>query len=1080
MCLFFCYTDPFPSPGRFKLILIMNRDEYFDRTTSPAEWEDGILCGRDTFCEIHGGGTWCGMNKKGRIGILTNIFEGQGAKHLASRGSLVTDYLKGFKSPMDYMKDITSSGTLYKPYNLILMEQNAKTGSYELFYLCTRTQCTDRLLATRDGPRKLTNNHSCLGNHFLRRPFLKTMAMDEEIMEFIEEHNTPKHWAKQSVLSRVEGCERVENRIYHGDPVERRNFSWMVNIHTRISQLITCSGSLITLNWVITSGHCVCDSKPSAISVYASDIDLCKEDIFEDRDASIQVTDVHCHYNFKEVLDKVFKNDIALLKLERRVNSPGIKLPCISNEMIHNDPSRKIEILGFGITESDEFNCRLNRATLSHIKNGTECFSSIQETVFKTLGNTTYCSVSALNEGYPCVGDSGGGLFVDQNLVGLISFGTYLETYPHCRGKFPTFYTKETPAVFEEPQDLITVFSFFLRVHFSFELCTNLYFLTTNKRVEKGLDSRRALTGYEMMTPSDYGWMKDLPSKFPLTAECQRAIKRTAKNIPWRKKKGKPNVYFLKCTGQIIAPKYVLTAAHCLTGYKEIKVLAGYFDARERMDPSKLIPVDKIIVHKDFREITKGHSSLAVNDIALMKVKFSFDFSDPEVGMACLPVVRSKPIDIQFKPGDRVTIMGFGVKENGKQSCCLRYAETVKTLNWRECLLNMKSTPYSDNDIIYLFGKAINKKTICTIGDDKTNCYCLRGRLWRWTLLYVIEIRWEIFHSGIDVLWMGYTRKIYLDISSQHPIIKHPWMVLILIQSPEGITQCSGQLIFASWVVTAAQCISRYSIETVKVIYGDYSSVKNESDIKFVYAESLFLHTKYLPIVFKDRKFHLNDLGLLKLALSINLRAHDVGIACLPVPKIFNDPYEPVFASMGHESIMKASLTKKNSSDSDSKDNITLSDYYCCPHFNAKLWKIGWKECIYEIFELFPKRHMLKKMMSIILTSKMSCVLYDKNVHNDQCFNDKGAGMYLRTSRRYLLVGILSFGPNETTICTSPSPIIYFNLEYYLYWIYLIKTNDIDRIRIQFPQERKKDLTTPPPQNTTTQSPIQNQYNLTL
>ncbi|XP_040583460.1 chymotrypsin-like elastase family member 1 [Lepeophtheirus salmonis] len=216
----------------------------------------------------------------------------------------------------------------------------------------------------------------------------------------------------------------------------------MVNIHTRISQLITCSGSLITLNWVITSGHCVCHSKPSAISVYASDIDLCKEDIFEDKDTSIQVTDVHCHYNFKEVLDKVFKHDIALLKLERRVNSPGIKLPCISNEMIHNDPSRKIEILGFGITESDEFNCRLNRATLSHIKNGTECFSSIQETVFKTLGNTTYCSVSAFNEGYPCVGDSGGGLFVDQNLVGLISFGTYLETYPHCMGKFPTFYTK--------------------------------------------------------------------------------------------------------------------------------------------------------------------------------------------------------------------------------------------------------------------------------------------------------------------------------------------------------------------------------------------------------------------------------------------------------------------------------------------------------------------------------------------------------------------------------------------------------------------------------------------------------------
>ncbi|XP_071749285.1 transport and Golgi organization 2 homolog [Lepeophtheirus salmonis] len=106
----------------------MNRDEYFDRPTSPAEWEDGILCGRDKCCEIHGGGTWCGMNGEGRIGILTNLFEGQGAKHLAGRGSL------GSKSPMDYMKDLTSRGTLYKPYNLVLMEKNDKIGAYGLFY----------------------------------------------------------------------------------------------------------------------------------------------------------------------------------------------------------------------------------------------------------------------------------------------------------------------------------------------------------------------------------------------------------------------------------------------------------------------------------------------------------------------------------------------------------------------------------------------------------------------------------------------------------------------------------------------------------------------------------------------------------------------------------------------------------------------------------------------------------------------------------------------------------------------------------------------------------------------------------
>ena len=54
----------FKNHTRYRLVLAGNRDEFYDRPTSPADfWEDdpNVLAGRD----LREGGTWMGVTRNG-------------------------------------------------------------------------------------------------------------------------------------------------------------------------------------------------------------------------------------------------------------------------------------------------------------------------------------------------------------------------------------------------------------------------------------------------------------------------------------------------------------------------------------------------------------------------------------------------------------------------------------------------------------------------------------------------------------------------------------------------------------------------------------------------------------------------------------------------------------------------------------------------------------------------------------------------------------------------------------------------------------------------------------------------------
>jgi uncharacterized protein with NRDE domain len=116
MCLIFLSYRQHPE---YPLIVLANRDEFYSRATSPANyWSGGsILAGKD----LVGGGTWLGMNQMGNFAMLTNYRDLKNLKPDApTRGKLVADYLTGDFKPDKYLKALDKSASLYNGYNLLL------------------------------------------------------------------------------------------------------------------------------------------------------------------------------------------------------------------------------------------------------------------------------------------------------------------------------------------------------------------------------------------------------------------------------------------------------------------------------------------------------------------------------------------------------------------------------------------------------------------------------------------------------------------------------------------------------------------------------------------------------------------------------------------------------------------------------------------------------------------------------------------------------------------------------------------------------------------------------------------------
>lgn len=109
---------------RYRLVLVANRDEYYSRPTETADWwrtTPDVLAGRD----LQAGGTWLGVDARGRWAAVTNYREGVPQPGFRSRGELPCRFLQSdLDNPGDYVEEIVVDGSQYAGFNLLAGDGN--------------------------------------------------------------------------------------------------------------------------------------------------------------------------------------------------------------------------------------------------------------------------------------------------------------------------------------------------------------------------------------------------------------------------------------------------------------------------------------------------------------------------------------------------------------------------------------------------------------------------------------------------------------------------------------------------------------------------------------------------------------------------------------------------------------------------------------------------------------------------------------------------------------------------------------------------------------------------------------------
>jgi len=185
MCILYFSAKTKPKPNEYALILINNRDELYDRPTKVSHfWSEcpNVIGGRDATVGKEGG-TWLGMSKNGKIGILLNVLQPSWEEkpEAKGRGSLVSDFVCKAISSEAYLNGVAAERHLYNNFNLVTIE--TRPGFHE-FIIGHYNNLSDQ------PPCFLQSGIHGLGNCLPENPWKKIPYGLEKFTKIVEEHPT--------------------------------------------------------------------------------------------------------------------------------------------------------------------------------------------------------------------------------------------------------------------------------------------------------------------------------------------------------------------------------------------------------------------------------------------------------------------------------------------------------------------------------------------------------------------------------------------------------------------------------------------------------------------------------------------------------------------------------------------------------------------------------------------------------------------------------------------------------------------------------------------------------------------------
>ncbi|PKA60100.1 hypothetical protein AXF42_Ash009784 [Apostasia shenzhenica] len=179
------------SHAKYPLVLLSNRDEYYNRPSRQVEWwgegDWKILGGRDEVA----GGTWLGCTREGRLALLTNFREPNPSSIAKSRGDLTRMFLQSHVSPLEFAEAIAKGAADYNGFNLILADLCSKT----MVYVSNRPEGEPASVQI------VSPGLHVLSNAKLDTPWPKAVRLHEKFEEFLRNFRDEEIPGKEMVVN---------------------------------------------------------------------------------------------------------------------------------------------------------------------------------------------------------------------------------------------------------------------------------------------------------------------------------------------------------------------------------------------------------------------------------------------------------------------------------------------------------------------------------------------------------------------------------------------------------------------------------------------------------------------------------------------------------------------------------------------------------------------------------------------------------------------------------------------------------------------------------------------------------------